>query len=86
MHISYRSPLALKHDLPVDDSAESGYGGERGTASPYILARVYRWQAANQYTFGPRLSGLNGWNRNIDAAEARTGQQAHIACIATHRD
>ena len=30
------------------DSAESGYGGERGMASPCILTCVYRWQAANQ--------------------------------------
>ena len=40
MHISYQSLLVLKHDLPVDDSTESGYGGERGRQVP-VFSRVY---------------------------------------------
>ena len=44
-------PFALGHDLPVDDSAEAGYG-EGEMASSHFLAHVYRWQAAMQYSFG----------------------------------
>ena len=44
-------PFALEHDLPVDDSAEAGYG-EGETASSHFFVHVYRWQAAIQYSFG----------------------------------